>query len=155
MTSVLKITRLLALGSHHGDDFAGWAVADALRDEYGKLIDLRRVSVPIDIMNWLDDVCELHIVDACHGNGSTGCLNRWDWAEFGDAVDSSLHTSGSHDFGVLSVLKLAERLGRIPDKVVIWGIQAKVFGPFESVSADLTEQLPGIVAEIAREWTDA
>ncbi|MEZ6132472.1 MAG: hydrogenase maturation protease [Planctomycetaceae bacterium] len=150
MTAPPNETRLIAIGSHHGDDQIGWVIADCLLQRHGRICDIRKATVPMDVLNWLDGVHTLHIVDACQGPHDNGHLHRWEWGELPVFCDTMLHT-GSHDFDVLAVLRLAERLHKLPAHVVIWGIQGNHFGPLDSLSVTIVQRLPEIVETIANE----
>ena len=114
---------LVGIGSPHGDDAMGWIVADAASRRCPANIDVRTAAVPLDLLDWLDGVDALHVVDACLGDGSRGDLTRWAWSELADCNSDETPFQGTHGFDLVSVLRLAEKLGRLPSEVVVWGIE--------------------------------
>lgn len=151
---------LVGIGSDQGDDRIGWIVADRLEEICGLNVRIRTTAAPLDLLNWIDETHRLHIVDACEGDGTPGALRRWSWcvAPENDACADAKFVprrSGTHDFDVISVLQLAQRLGRLPPSVTIWGVQGERFEPSAPLSPAIESVLPDIVETIAKELTDA
>lgn len=79
MTSRRDDTLIVAIGSSHGDDQAAWRVADLLDLSLHEISQIRKASVPLNMINWLSGVERLHIIDACAGGGKIGDLLRIEW----------------------------------------------------------------------------
>ncbi len=155
----------VGIGSPHGDDQAGWLVADRLGKSVSSLsgVLVRRAAVPMDLLDWLDGVKQLHVCDACRSGAPAGTLHRWEWPtdlnDRGcDAIGLSsldtlaqLRSTGSHDCGLGQTLLLSERLGRLPPKVTIWGIEGREFRPEREFSAEIEAALVPIVGKIVAE----
>ncbi len=157
-----KQSLFVGIGSPHGDDQAGWFVADRLRLKVNALSEIfvRRATVPMDLLDWLDGVDHLHLCDACQSGATPGKLLRWHWS--GPAYDrssdedaagpfhglSALRSTGSHDCGLGQTLLLAERLRRLPAEVTVWGIEGSRFEPLQSVSDEIQAALPAIVSTV-------
>lgn len=83
-------TLFVGVGSPHGDDRAGWLVADALSDLFGTDVStqasgtlnagglpsrkypslaIRKTCIPADLLDWLDGAAKLIICDALCGAG--------------------------------------------------------------------------------------
>lgn len=159
-------TLFVGVGSPHGDDRAGWLVADALSNiaeseiasrsmhfaaesrsavEQRPRIAIRKVGVPADLLDWLDGVDRLIVCDAVCGGGPPGRLYRWLWP---DSQIGQNPSRGSHDFGLYAVLELAAALGRLPAEVVVWGIEA---GPVHSqarLSPEIEQAIPHLANRI-------
>jgi len=114
-------------------------------------------SVPLDLLDWITASTELHIVDACDGDETSGHLYRWDWQPGTSARSTSfvLRGTGTHDFDVVSVLELARRLGRLPQSVTIWGIQGERWTGSEELSPTVAAVLPHVSEIIAKELVNA
>jgi len=153
---------LVGVGSARGDDQIGWVVAEQVRDRWSDLAHVRVTSVPLDLLDWITQSTELHIVDACDGNESPGYLHRWNWHKNGNrsaenhrSADFLLRGTGTHDFDVVSVLELARRLERLPQSVTIWGIQGERWTESASLSPTVAAVLPNVSELIAKELVDA
>jgi hydrogenase maturation protease len=121
-------TLFVGIGSPHGDDRAGWLVADALAEFNSSIptarpmqFSVRKAATPADLLDWLDGVQRLIVCDAVRGAGPPGRLHRWQWP---DLRLGRVHAAGSHDFGLAAGLDLASSLGRLPAEVVVWGLES-------------------------------
>jgi hydrogenase maturation protease len=149
----------VGIGSAHGDDQAGWIVADRIRTHFAseKRVLVRQAVIPADVLDWLNGVDHLHLCDACQTGSPPGTLHRWEWnlASRVELTDANGHhvlrSSGSHDWGVAHTLKLAERLAIAPLRVTLWGIEGRHFEPQHSLSAEIQRALPSIVGELLTE----
>lgn len=145
---------IVGIGSAHGDDQIGWLVADEVvrlvaQSDQSQHIMIHKVKSPIDVLNWLDEnetfeIHQLFLCDACHGLFEPGQTHRWAWPA--SELDNT-RFSGSHDFGLTSVLQLAQRLDRLPERVIIWGVQVERVQPGTHVSP----QLRRVPKQLARE----
>lgn len=150
----------VGIGSPHGDDQIGWFIADRLAADVRcpEGIAFRMAAIPLDILDWLDGVDELHICDAFRGASPPGMLLRWNCRktdvdlQFESASTgmefSRLRSAGSHDFGIPAVLSLAAKLHRLPETTVIWGVAGREFETQSDMSAELERSLLTIVADI-------
>lgn len=159
-------TLLAGIGSPNGDDRIGWQVAERLQSRLAGIpaIAVRKAAVPLDLLDWLDDVRTLHVVDACLAEDVPGSVTTLT----ADASDSDrgtmdqllsrlepLDSGGSHDFGLAQVLALAGRLDRLPERVVVHAVAARQFAPAAPLSDDLACRLPDIAEWLYQELTDA
>lgn len=163
-------TRLfVGIGSSLGDDQAAWAIVDRLLKQTASSGDtlVRRASVPLDLIDWLDGIDCLHVCDACQGDAPPGTLHRWDYSAAPPAFSDrqrerpgpqyfvSLRSTGSHDFGPIAVLELADRLGLLPSHVVVWGIEGRRFEIGQTLSPELISRLPDVEGAIIRALSHA
>lgn len=85
----------VAVGSPHGDDRVAWEIADLLNSGCAGELRVRKAAAPIDMIDWLKDVSELHIIDACEGGGVPGEILRCSWhTEASDSLPGEECTSG-------------------------------------------------------------
>lgn len=157
-----KTDLFVGIGSPHGDDQVGWLVAEQLR-EHASCVDgilIRCAILPIDLLDWLDGIGHLHVCDACQGGALPGLLHRWDWSAAGRReVDCSwpfdnltvLRSAGTHKCGLREVLRLAGKLGCLPSKMTVWGVEAAQFEPNNPLSGQLETAISRIVATILPE----
>lgn len=146
-------TFIAGIGSPHGDDRIGWLVAEQLRDfAISHRFCLQLVKSPVDLLDWLEGIDRLVICDACRGLGAVGEIGRWKWP----APDiSQVATSGTHNFALPMVLGMAEKLGRLPNDVVIWTIEGAVSQSNTAVSAEVEDAIPRLVNRIANDLDNA
>ena len=144
-----SLTLVVGVGSPHGDDQAGWRTATLLKEHLDH-DDLRvhHASSPIQILDWLDGVECLIVCDACRGIGQAGELRRFEWPS--DQITTPVW-SGSHDFSLTASLQLAQRLGRLPQQVIIWAIEATIGQSLEDLSQPVAAAVPVLVDQIVEE----
>lgn len=139
---------VIGVGSPHGDDQAGWLIAEALDARQVPEVTVRKTASPSDLLNWLSDFEWLGICDACRGAGAVGDWFCWTWP---DRLIDQPTFSGTHDMDLNAALQLAATLGQVPPTVKIWGIEIGNCQPGEPVSVAIRQQVPQIVDSILRE----
>jgi len=155
MTTAPQQQLLIGIGSPHGDDQIGWMIAEAIGAKGGANITVRRAPVPLDLLDWLNSAGSLHIVDACVGGNAVGELTRWEWPELvADHHDQTPFRS-THGFDLVSALRLGEKLGRLPSKVVVWGIEVGRISQTIRPTDQIMNCLNPISDRIFQELTDA
>lgn len=114
-------TLVAGIGSPSGDDQLGWLVIDALRRGLppARRPLLRQAATPMQLLDWLDDICAAVIVDACQGVGDVGTISSWRWPD--SRLDQTRFV-GTHDYPLAATLRLAQRLGKLPADVEIWTV---------------------------------
>jgi hydrogenase maturation protease len=172
---------IAGLGSPHGDDQAGWLVVEKLASECPDDPDImvRRASIPLDLLDWMEGVDVLHICDACEATETPAKLHRFTyrdktdvWASGGrespdlcrvttvdQGIDiprsplslNSLRCRGTHDFGLPEVLRLAEATQLLPPKIIIWAIAGSSFLPECTLGEKTHEAAMEVANAIVRE----
>lgn len=129
---------VVGVGSPFGDDRFGWHVADLLRSRLGQFtpaadigpVEIRKAAAPHQLLDWLDDQQGLVLCDACRGSGEPGTVTRFEWPS---THVRGLRFSGTHEMPLPALLELAQRLGRLPRRVTIWGAEAQAATDGEQV----------------------
>jgi hydrogenase maturation protease len=148
------VTLVVGVGSDHGDDQLGWLLADWLKDCAPPGVCVRKARTPLQLLDWLTGVSCLVVVDACRGSGQPGDIQRFTWP---DVPAWGRAFAGTHDLGLLEALRLAETLGSLPARVVVWGVTA----PFQSgrydagLSPALEGAFPRVYARLQAEFAPA
>lgn len=141
---------IVGLGSHHGDDQAGWLVLKRLQElgypgnrlvplqhpaDLLDVVDAEQALVPSTVVPPLrrrdfpeirsaerpDYGRALVICDACVGDGPPGTIRCFRWP-----TDKLVYQrpSGSHDLSLGDVMNLGKRLRCLPEVVQIWTVEA-------------------------------
>jgi hydrogenase maturation protease len=110
---------IAGIGSPHGDDQAGWCVADGLLQGSCPARVLA-LNEPIQLVDHLAGCQWLLVVDACQSGASPGAISHLVWPD--ERIEFQ-HDHSSHGIGVGHALRLAEQLGRLPPRVEVFGIQ--------------------------------
>lgn len=128
------------------DDGAGPAVLDALHgtpetDVVEVAGDCARL---IDLWDGRRDVV---VVDATQSTAAPGTLVHLDAAAAPIPRDVFIHTS--HAFGVAEAVETARALDRLPERLVVWGIEGADFGPGEGLSDSVAAAVAAVASHIA------
>lgn len=139
-------TLVVGIGSPHGDDQVGWIVVRELATVMADEIEVRTLRQPAELLDGLHDVDHLVVCDACRTGGAAGDLFRWTWPTPSIVIPER---SGSHDLTLPFVLALARRLGKLPERVTVWGVELGSDSPTAPLSTAVQNATPGIVRTIA------
>ena len=134
------------------DDGAGPATASRLRDALPG--DVRVLVKEGDLASLLDDwqgADSIVIIDATSSGSVPGTIRRYEAHE--QPLPSVFSRSSTHAFGVAEAVELARALGRLPARVVVFGIEGRDFAPGEGLSADVDAAVAEVVRRVIEEAT--
>lgn len=134
---------VIGLGSHHGDDQAGWLIIDRLRELGFPPARLMKALHPADLLDDIESSPSLLMCDACQGMSPVGTIHRWQWPA--DSLQT-LRSPTTHDLGLPAVLELAMRLERCPPRVEIWAVEGREWAP-GTMPGDAVRAAASVVAE--------
>ncbi len=115
---------IVGLGSHHGDDRAGWLVLKRLQElgyPGGRLVTLQHPADLLDVIDTEQAEQTLVICDACVGTSQPGTIHCFRWP-----TDKLVYQrpSGSHDLSLGDVMEIGRRLRCFPEMAQIWAVEA-------------------------------
>jgi hydrogenase maturation protease len=139
---------VVGVGSPAGDDQAGWRVVDLLGARLPDGARALAIRAPSQLWSVLDDREKLILIDAARTGRPPGTAFRLVWPD--PAVETSFGPS-SHGVGLGAALALADRLGKLPGRVVLFGIEGQDWGPAEDVSPAVARALPGVCEQVEQE----
>jgi hydrogenase maturation protease len=109
--------RLIGIGNpDRGDDAAGWEVAGSVSSWD---VD-RRTAGSLDLIELWSADDDVVIVDAMRSGARPGTIHMFDAADEALPVGAFAST---HAFGPAAVIELARSLGRLPQSLVVIGIE--------------------------------
>ena len=139
---------IIGVGSPHGDDQVGWMAIEMLQQEPSVNARLCAVGDPVDILERASGVRRLWIVDACRSGSEPGQIIRMEWNS--DGI-SEQQWQSTHRISLMETLQLADTLGRLPDEVIVYGIEIAQCLPQSQVCTAVTAALPQLVGMIRSE----
>ncbi len=149
-------TLVMGIGSHHGDDGIGWAVIDQLIERPMDGVCFVKAQVPLDLLDTIDEVSEVHLVDAAVGLDPSESLLRLNYSiPFERAALGSISMMGTHGMSVTEVLRIAESLGVYTGHVTIWLCKGQSYQPFEELSEVARQSVSRCVSELVKELRSA
>lgn len=143
---------VIGLGSHHGDDQAGWLVVSHLRERKYPEARLASLQHPAQLLDIIEADQDLVICDACSGNGDPGAIHSGRWKPgtlfqlrttvtetslpgLGNDVATERPRHGSHDLSLFEVMELAYSLNSFPVSAEIWTMEGSRWVPGTEASA--------------------
>lgn len=141
-------TVVAGFGSPRGDDQAGWRLAANLQQ--GPCVPARVLAIlePTQLIEALTGCQRLIVVDACHSGRKPGAITRLRWP---DPQIMICHSHSTHGFGVADTLRLADRLGRLPPLVEVYGIEIADCLPEGQISPVVSWAVDNLAARILEE----
>jgi len=132
-----------------GDDGMGIWVAEELRKAPDEVLVLDGGTALLDVLEEVEGAERLVIVDAMSGDGPPGTV----YVLSSDDLGKRKGRFSLHDMGVAEMLELGRLMYRIPEDVVLVGVEPEHVGPGIGLSRTLREKLQEVVrvvAEVAR-----
>jgi hydrogenase maturation protease len=126
-----------------GDDSAGLAAARLLRERVPAGVEVRSLEgEPVSLVEALDGAEEALLVDAVRSGAPAGTVHRIDATD--EPVPATMSAASTHTLGVGEAIELARALGRLPARVVLYGIEAERI----AAGAELTPAVARAVDEV-------
>lgn len=138
---------VIGLGSHHGDDQAGWLIVGRLQELGYPLHLLRKTVHPADLLDELSSAAPLLICDACHDAGDAGTIHRWQWPD--DSL-RNLRGGSTHDMSLVQVLELADQFADHQFYAEIWGVTGTHWSPASHPGPAVRAAAHDVAAQIWR-----
>ena len=133
---------LIGIGNpDRGDDAAGWAVADRVTSWRVE----RRQGGSFDVVDVWGARDEVVIVDAMRSDAEPGTVKRF------DAINETLPVgafSSTHSFGPAAVVELARALDRLPESLLVIGIEADDMSMGKRMSPPVAEAVDAVAKEL-------
>ena len=103
----------------HGDDRVGWSVVAALGSRPCVPARLITVGEETQLIDEVEECNLLVAVDACRGGSRIGRISRLEWP---DPRIRQYHNHSKYGIKLCNALQLMDRMGRMPEKVVVFGV---------------------------------
>lgn len=87
------------------------------------------------------------LVDAALSGAAVGTVHRFDAAE--TEIPAGLFHYSSHQFAVAEAVEMARVLGRLPRRLLVFGIEGGDFSYSQELSPEVAEAVDRVVEEIA------
>jgi len=114
-----------------------------LRERVGSHVVVRGLEgEPVSLVDMLDGAEEMFFVDAVRSGAEPGTIHRIDATD--DPLPTAVSAASTHTLGVGDAIELARALGRLPSRVVLYGIEAESLAAGE----DLSPAVEAAVAEV-------
>lgn len=134
---------MLGIGNAwQGDDAAGLVVGERLRERVPDGVDVRLLEgEPVSLVEAWDGADDVFVVDAVRSGSPAGMVHRLDASS--GPLPATLSAASTHTLGVGEAIELARALGRLPARLVVYGIEAESI----AAGAELTAAVAAAVDE--------
>jgi hydrogenase maturation protease len=143
--------RIIGLGNEwRGDDAAGLVAARRLRDRIGEgaqIIEAQQAGT--DLLDLMDGARGVLLIDAVSSGKTPGTIHRLDAST--SPIAWNLACRSTHGVGVAETIELGRTLGRLPDRVIIYGIEVAETGWGPSLSQQVEEAVDQVVERVTQE----
>jgi hydrogenase maturation protease len=135
-----------------GDDAAGLIVAQRLLEHVLDGVEVRELEgEPVSIVEAIDGAGEAFLVDAVRSGAQPGTVHRIDASD--EPVPATLSAASTHTLGVGEAIELARSLGRLPSRVVLYGIEAESLAAGEGLTPAVARAVDEVVERVLTECT--
>lgn len=147
-----RLLALIGVGNHlRGDDGAGLEVARRLRLAHPPGISiLESQGEPASLLEAWSDADEVLVVDGVSSGAEPGTLHRFEATQ--GQLPAELFRPSTHALGVAEAVELARELGRLPDRLVVYGIEGESFEIGEGLTPAVEKAVAKLVTELYREF---
>jgi len=90
------------------------------------------------------------LADALHGGGTVGTMHRFD-ASSGPLPAFPGGSSSTHAIGVADAIELGRVLGRLPSRVIVYGVTGRRFEAGRGLSPELPEAIETVARRVLAE----
>jgi len=125
-----------------GDDGAGLEVAGRVRSRGSYQVPGGSYEL-MDVWKGADDVI---VVDAARSGSAPGTVHRFDASD--QPLPGGVLGTSTHSIGVADVIEMARCLGRLPERLVVYGIEAFDVSPGGKITASVRRAVDRVVKEI-------
>jgi hydrogenase maturation protease len=131
-----------------GDDSAGLDVVVRLRDEPG-VARVVHEGEAIELLEIWAAADAAVLVDTVRSGAPVGTIHRLDVSA--DALPAAFARASSHMIGIGEVIELARTLGRLPPRVVVYGIEGARFDTGADLSPEVAAAIDSLADTVLRE----
>jgi hydrogenase maturation protease len=128
--------RIVVVGvgnAFRGDDGVGLEVAERVRTQAPDGVEVVTSQLePTRLLDAWEGADAVLIVDAVSSDADPGTLHRFDATE--GPVPSAVFRSSTHAFSIGDTVELARAVGRLPGRVLVYGVEAAGFVAGQAVS---------------------
>lgn len=146
------MNKIIGIGNPlRGDDGAGAAVVERL-----SAMGLPAQAFDGDgaeLMEAWQGHDNVFLIDATVSGAPPGTLHRFEAGE--REIPKSFFRYSSHLFGVAEAVETARHLGRLPEKLIIYGIEGAQFDLGQGLSPEVEQGIQEVAERIKAEWDHA
>ncbi len=143
--------RVIGIGNPlRGDDAAGLLVARRVREIAPAQVEVIELEgEPARLIDAWQGADIAVVVDAVSSGAAAGELMRFDAGE--DPLPASVGAPSTHALGLGDAVEIARALGRLPRRLIVFGIEAAEFTPGSAPSGPVASAIGPAAEAVLRE----
>lgn len=149
--------RIVVIGvgnSVRGDDAVGLVVAEHLRERAVDGVSiLESEQEPTRLLDAWAGADVAVVVDAAASGAPPGTIHRFDASREG--LPAQVFRSSTHAFGVGDAVELGRALGRLPAKVVVYGVEGDCFDTGAALTGAARSAVEAVTKSILADLEEA
>jgi hydrogenase maturation protease len=135
---------------YRGDDGAGWAVIDRLKEVMGCSIEF--VKQRGDIAELIDIFAHYHTVYLVDAYQSHALMEAWRRIDiYQESIPDEHPQTSTHGFSIAQAISLARNLDQLPNKLILYSIKGDNYAISDRLSPSVAESVGGVVTAILKE----
>ena len=148
------MTTVLGVGNQwRRDDAAGLEVARRLDRELPRGVRvLEREGEPTGLLDAWQGEREVVLVDAVSSGAKPGTVHRLD--AIAAPLPAELFRASTHHMSVAEAVELARALGRLPERLELYGIEGADFGAGSGLTPEVEHAVERLAAELRERWAE-
>jgi hydrogenase maturation protease len=143
--------RVVGFGNRwRGDDAVGLEVAARLEGGLPDGVEvIVREGEPTGLIDTWDPGDEVWLVDAVSSGAAPGTVHRLDASE--RELPAEIFRASTHHLGVPEAVELARALGRLPRRVIVYGIEGADFDAGRGITPEVAAAAERVVEAVREE----
>ncbi len=132
------------------DEAAGLHAARRLKDKIGNYASvLEQSGEATALMEAWGHASRVILIDALQSGRLPGEVRRFEIGE--DPLPAKLFRCSTHVFGVAESIELARVIGRLPERLIVYGIEGQSFDLGEGLTPDVGQAVTEVVQRVTNE----
>ncbi len=152
-TTLSTKSRTLIIGvgnEYRGDDAVGLIVARRLKEQVlGHVKVLEENGEGTALMESWKDADKVILIDAIHSGAKPGTLHRLD--AHARPIPTRFFHYSTHAFGVSEAIELARALSKLPQQLIVYGIEGKSFEAGVGLSLEVEKAAQEVLENVLRD----
>ena len=147
----MRRTLVIGVGNaYRGDDAVGLVVAQALHsaDLPGTMVREESGEATALMDAWAEAETVI-LVDAVCSGAPPGTLHRFE--AHAQPLPARFHHTSTHAFSVAEAIELARALGRLPRRLIVYGVEGQDFTAGAGLSPAVARVVPTVVERVVQE----
>ena len=145
--------KILVIGignAYRGDDGVGLVAARRLKNQRSTSFRvLEHHGEGADLMTCWEGADAVILVDAVQSGAKPGTLHRWNAGR--RPLPARTFRGSSHAFSLVAAVELARVLRRLPQRLIVYGVEGRDFRAGTGLSSETEEAVSDLVQRVLRE----